>query len=234
MRITRLIAGTLTAGLLGITPIAISAPASAAVTVDTAATITSSKSTYVYGETINFDAAVTTSDPERAYAPGEATLYMLAAGSSAWEAVATDDGVSYLYFSGIKARGNAAYKVVYAGGTDLYDGDVFNPSESAPITVNVARKVVLKSTSNRLFGKIAPKYKRKPIKVQKKVGKKWKKYKTFKTNKKGKFSFKLPAPRRGKTFWKITVPGNKQFATWQTTGSTYSYRGVAPRASITN
>ena len=81
---------------------------------------------------------------------------------------------------------------------------------------------------------MTPNYGTKKIKVQTKVGKKWKAYKTFKTTEAGKYRFRLPAPRRGKTQWKITVPGNSQFTTWQTTGYTYSSRPtVAPRAAFT-
>ena len=81
---------------------------------------------------------------------------------------------------------------------------------------------------------MTPNYGTKKIKVQTKVGKKWKAYKTFKTTEAGKYRFRLPAPRRGKTQWKITVPGNSQFTTWQTKGYTYSSRPtVAPRAAFT-
>jgi hypothetical protein len=101
------------------------------------------------------------------------------------------------------------------------------------MTAVVTRDVVLKNPRGTLIkGKVTPDYNRKPIKVQKKVGKKWKKFKTFKTSRSGKFSFKLPAPRRGKWTWKISVKGDASFAGWSTTGKTYSYRPVAPRLSL--
>lgn len=232
MRITRLVAGAVTAGLLGVTPIAISAPADAAVTVQTAATITSSKTAYVYGDTIFFDAAVTTTDPDRQYAPGSATLYMMRGGSSTWEAVATDDGVSYLYFSGVKAVANAQYKVVYPGGTDTYDGDVYTPSESAPFAIATARKLTIKNPRGTFIkGKVAPKYKKKPVIIQKKVGKKWKKFRKIKTNKQSRFSITLPASRK-RTYFKIMVKGNREFATASQVGSTVRYRPTTGRLVI--
>lgn len=235
MRITRLIAGTVTAGLLGLTPVALGAPANAAVTVTTAVSLSSSKTAYVYGSALFFDSAVTTDDPNNIYPPGTATLYMMRGGSSTWEAVSTDDSVSYLYFEGLKARSNAQYKVVYPGGTD-YDGDVFLPSESAPFAIGVARKMDLtvKSGTTIFKGKIAPKYKKKKIVIKKKVRKKWKKFRTVKTNKKSRFAIRLPAlGKRGKrTYWKFTVPGNKTFLATSVTGYTYRYRTTSARIAI--
>ena len=102
---------------------------------------------------------------------------------------------------------------------------------AAPTT----RKVVFSNPKGTLIkGKVTPNYGTKKIKVQKKVGTKWTRYKTFKTTESGTYRFRLPAPHRGKTPWKISVPGNSQFTTWQTTGYTYSSRTeVAPRAAFT-
>ncbi len=47
----------------------------------------------------------------------------------------------------------------------------------------------------------------------KKQGKKWKKFKTVRTNKKSRFAVYLPAPRRGKYFWRIQIASSKAFAT---------------------
>ena len=105
--------------------------------------------------------------------------------------------------------------------------------ESAVMAAPVTRSVVLKNPKNTLIkGKVTPDYNRKPIKVHKKVGKKWKKYKAFKTSKAGKYSFKLPAPRRGKWKWRISVKGDANFTGWSTVGTTYSYRSVAPRITV--
>ncbi|MBS2936718.1 hypothetical protein KDN32_03055 [Nocardioides sp. J2M5] len=231
MRITRLIAGTVSAGLLGVTPLAISAPAGAAVTVTTATSLTSDQTAYVYGDKIYFDAAVTTSDPNNAYAPGSATLYVLTPGSSAWTPVSSDEGVSYLYFTDVKATSNASYKVVYPGGTDG-SGNVYTASESVPFTIATARKMTIKNPRGTFIkGKIKPDYKKKKVLIQKKVGKKWKKFRTLKTNKKSAFQTTLPASRK-RTFFRFVVKGNSMYAASAQEGSTIAYRSVAPRASL--
>ena len=231
MRITRLVAGTVTAGLLGITPIAISAPAQAAVTVVTATSLSSTQVEYTYGDRIFFDAAVTTNDPNNAYAPGAATLYMKRGGSETWEAVSSDEGVSYLYFTDLTAVANAQYKVVYPGGTDG-TGDVYLPSESPVFSISTARKMTIKNPRGTFVkGKISPDYKKKKILIQKKVGKKWKKFRTLKTNKKSQFQTTLPATRK-RTYWRFLAKGNAEFATASFEGSTIRYRSAAPRVTV--
>lgn len=231
MRITRLVAGTVTAGLLGITPIAISAAAQAAVTVVTATSLSSTQVEYTYGDRIFFDAAVTTNDPNNAYAPGSATLYMMRGGTTAWEAVSTDEGVSYLYFTDLTAVANAQYKVVYPGGTDG-TGDVYLPSESPVFAISTARKMTIKNPRGTFVkGKISPDYKNKKVLVQKKVGKQWKKFRALKTNTKSQFQITLPATRK-RTFWRFLAKGNTEFATATFEGSTISYRFAAPRVTL--
>lgn len=231
MRITRLVAGTVTAGLLGITPIAISAAAQAAVTVVTATSLSSTQVEYTYGDRIFFDAAVTTNDPNNAYAPGSATLYMMRGGSTAWEAVSTDEGVSYLYFTDLTAVANAQYKVVYPGGTDG-TGDVYLPSESPVFAISTARTMTIKNPRGTFVkGKISPDYKNKKVLVQKKVGKQWKKFRALKTNTKSQFQITLPATRK-RTFWRFLAKGNTEFATATFEGSTISYRFAAPRVTL--
>lgn len=231
MRITRLVAGTVTAGLLGITPIAISAAAQAAVTVVTATSLSSTQVEYTYGDRIFFDAAVTTNDPNNAYAPGSATLYMMRGGTTAWEAVSTDEGVSYLYFTDLTAVANAQYKVVYPGGTDG-TGDVYLPSESPVFAISTARTMTIKNPRGTFVkGKISPDYKNKKVLVQKKVGKQWKKFRALKTNTKSQFQITLPATRK-RTFWRFLAKGNTEFATATFEGSTISYRFAAPRVTL--
>ena len=100
----------------------------------------------------------------------------------------------------------------------------------------MTRKVVFKNPKGTLIkGSVSPDYGKKKIKVAKKVGNKWKKYKTFKTTSAGKYKFTLPAPRRGKTQWRITVPGNAQYTkVGDPKGYTYSSRmQAAPKVAFT-
>ena len=235
MRITRLVAGTVTAGLLGITPIAIAAPSQATENLTTTTAIEPSTTQAAYGDEFYVNGSVIGSDGGSVY-DGTVTLWKLPAGGAAWEAVATATAGGYLGFYDLKADGNAQFKITYSGYTavNTYE-DTYAASESLPFTVAVTRKVVFNNPKGTLIkGKVTPNYGNKKIKVQKKVGKKWKKYKTFKTTSAGKYKFTLPAPRRGKTQWKISVPGNTQFTTWETKGYTYSSRtAVAPRVTFT-
>ncbi|MDZ5660531.1 hypothetical protein HN031_02990 [Nocardioides sp. zg-1308] len=225
MRTTRLIAGTMTAALLGVTPMALATSAEAAVTVTTATTLTSEKAAYMYGDTIFFDAAVTTTDPANPYAPGAATLYIQRPGSTTWEPLASDDGASYLYFVDIVAESNALYKVVYPGGVDG-TGDVYTPSESAPFAIATSRNLTIKNPRGTFVkGKIKPDYAKKKVVVQKKVGKKWKKFRALKTSKKSTFQVTLPASRK-RTYWRFVVKANAEFAATVAEGSTIRYRSA--------
>lgn len=223
MRISRLVAGTVAAGLLGLTPVAISAPAQA--TDNLTATVTletyNVQQPLDYGYGIRLSGAVVGSDGASVN-DGTVTLYSMTPSSPTWTPVETVDASGYLSFSEIKATGNVSFKAVYSGwtATTTYEDNV-TPAESAPLGMAVTRKVIFKNPRGTLItGKVTPDYKRKAIKVYKKIGKKYKKFKTFKTDGAGRFRFTLPAPRTGTFKWRIVVPGNADFATWETFGTT--------------
>jgi len=230
MRITHLVAGTVTAGLLGIAPIAIAAPSQAADNWTTTTAATPSATQVKYGDDIYVSVDIASSD---GYSPGgtdgTSTLYALEAGSSTWVPVATADS-TYSSFYDVKPTMNTTYKVVYSGHTDPVQdqyADNYAPSESVPFTVGVARNVTIgKAKANlTINGKVKPDYKRSKVKIQIKKGKKYVKYKTIKTDNKSKFQVRLPAPPRGKKlYFKITVPGNSKFLSYSEVWYTYSYR----------
>lgn len=233
MRITTYTAGLVTAGLLGLTPLGVAAPASAdgqTYTPVITAAISPAKSVYTYGDSFWVSGKVT--DPSGVQTPsgGQALLQVWTPSNPVWTTVATDDSPGYLFFDGdFKFTSNAQYKVVFTGSPaqGSWD-DTYLAGESTAMTAMVMRKVVFKNPRGTLIkGKVTPDYNRKPIKVHKKVGRKWTKYKTFKTSGTGKYRFKLPAPRRGKWNWRISIKGDASFVPWSTTGSTYSYRGVS-------
>jgi hypothetical protein len=165
----------------------------------------------VYGDTLSLSVNVETDTGEQVY-DGSLTVQRQLAGQSTWTTVASADS-AYIYKS-IKAVGNASYRVVYSGSGD------YSPS-SAGVVAKVQHKMDITGTSGRqagLKGKASPKYHGK-IAILKKDGKKWKKFKTIRSDKKGHFSVKLPAPRKGKFFWKLTIKSSKAFA--PTTSATY-------------
>lgn len=144
-------------------------------------------------------------------------------GKAARTVAATTDS-AYLYDS-VPARGNAVYTVNYAGGTGGYPQVNYAPTSASYSVNGVQRALSTKTLSGKragFTGKLTPAAKTK-ITVFKKAGKKYKKFKTLKSNKKGKFKVVLPAPRRGKFYWRIVFKGNKQFAASTIKGSTYKY-----------
>ena len=113
MRITRLIAGTVTAGLLGLTPIAIAAPSQATENLGSTPTLEfpflEPGEPATYGDTVTIRGAVTGTDGSSSY-DGTVTLYQITAANPAGVAVATVPASGYLAFPEIKATENAAFK----------------------------------------------------------------------------------------------------------------------------
>jgi hypothetical protein len=242
MRFTRLIAGLTTAGLLGLAPVALSAPASAdgqtytpVITAEINEMGSPYEPPYKYGQEFYVSGKITDASGIEGPSGGQALLQIMTPSNPVWTTIATDDSPSYLFFdAGFRFSSNAQLKVVFTGSTALGSwDDSYVAGESAIMSAPVTRNVVLKNPRGTLIkGKVTPDYNRKPITVKKLVGKKWKKYKTFKTSRAGKYGFKLPAPRRGKWKWMITVKGDANFVAWSTVGTTYSYRTAAPRLSV--
>jgi hypothetical protein len=211
MRTTRLIAGTVSAGLLGLAPIAIAAPSQAADTWTTTTTATPSVAQLEYGDDFYVSVDVPSSDGSTAYR-GTSTLYAMEAGTSAWVPVATNTSAAADFYD-VKPQMNTSYKVVYGGYTAAtqYE-DTYTPSESAPFTIGVARKITRPSSGFVIKGKVTPDYAKKKIVIQvsKKEKKGYKSWKTIKTNKKGKYKVRLP--RRGGTwYWSFTVKGDAKY-----------------------
>ena len=216
MRITRLVAGTVTAGLLGLTPIAVAAPSQAADTWTTTTVATPSVTDLEHGEDLYVSVDVSSSD---GYSPGSAdgtvTLYALQAGSTAWVPVATAPN-TYASFYDVKPAMNTTYKVVYSGYTDTDQGqfgDNYTPSESATFTVRVARKITHPDSGFVIKGKVTPRYAKKKIviKVSRKQNRGYKAFKTIRTTSTGKYRITLPR-RGGVWYWSFTVKGDARFA----------------------
>ncbi len=223
MRITRLVAGTVTAGLLGLTPIAIAAPSQAADNWTTTTTATPDETKIEYGDKIYITVDVDGSDG-LGPSSGTSTLYAMEAGSTAWVPVSTGDYPGSDFYP-VTPKMNTTYKVVFGGYTEPVQtaySDNYGPSESATFTVAVARKVTYPSSGFVLKGKVTPKYGKKKIviKASRKQKKGYKKFKTIKTNKAGKYKITLPK-RRGTWYWSFTVKGDSKYLAngfvWKTT-----------------
>ena len=236
MRITRLIAGAVSVGLLGLAPVALSAPAQATENLTTTVTLEfpflEPGTAATYGDKLILRGAVTDSTGGSVY-DGTVTLLEVTPSNPAGTPVATVDASGYLGFPEVKATGKTTYRAVYSGyaATSTYE-DNLAASTSADLTLAVSRKLTIKNPRGTFIkGKIAPKYKKKKVLVQKKVGKKWKKFRTLKTNKKSAFTTTLPAYNK-RTYWRFVVKGSKGLSTVTSEGSTIRYRSASGRVAL--
>lgn len=226
MRIRRLLAAVTTAALAGpaLAVVATTAPASAATATHIvgsdggawikASSYRSQPGVPVYGDTLSLSINVVTDTGDQVF-DGSLTVQRQLAGQSSWTTVATSTS-AYIYES-VKAAGNATYRVVYSGSGD------YAPSSDA-VAAKIQRKIEYKNVGTRkvmLAVKVSPKF-RGAVAIFKQQGKKWKKFKTVRTNSKGRFTTPLPAPRKGKYFWKMEIRSSKTFAKSQT-GKFYTY-----------
>ena len=213
MRVRRLLAAVVTAGLVAPAAAIVSttAPASAAVATSIAPVSTDRPLIYAtrkvatYGDNLYSNIDVVAADGSSPYG-GVTTVQQQLAGQSTWTTVSTTNG-AYASLSNVKARANATYRISWSGSGN------WSPTPPVNVSVKVTRDVDMRGISGKagFTGKVKPKGKVK-IRVEKKVGKKWKKFRTFKTKKNGKFWMILQAPRRGgKLTWRFTFVGNKSF-----------------------
>lgn len=226
MRITRLVAGSVTAGLLGLTPIAVAAPSHATDNLTTTITLEMSYGDpeVTYGEDVSLVSQLDASDGLSPYNEADTvTLWAMPAGTTTWSQVETQAATGYISWTEFKPQQNTAYKATYSGGTaaNTY-ADNYAPSESASMTVGVARKITYPKKGFVITGKVTPDYGKKKIVIQvsKKQTKGFKKYKTIKTKASGKYKVSLPK-RRGTWYWSFVVKGDSRYKAngfvWRTT-----------------
>jgi len=225
----RLLTGAVAAALLGVTPVAVSAPARATDNLTSTTTVQRvypSGNPVSFGQTVGIRAAVKGSDGDSVY-DGTVTLYVRTPTAPSWKAVETKDASGYVGFTDFKARRKAEYYVKYSGyrATSTYE-DNYTSSQSGLLKLPVARVLNLKGTDARkgvkVTGKVKPTYKRKKVVIHKKVKRRWRKYRTVRTNRRSTFKTVLPASRKG-IKWRFTVPGNKQFVPTKMFGTTTVY-----------
>jgi len=168
-----------------------------------------------FGDSVYLSINVQTTDGTQVYEGGLTVQQRLASGGS-WTTVASSTS-AYLYET-IKAKGNATYRVLYAGSA------AYAPSTSA-VAVKVQRDLgtVPVDTGRRLLikGKVKPRAARKKVVVQRKNGKRWTKFAVVRTNAKSAFTARVQAPakRGGKIKYRVVMPAGGGFAT--STSTTY-------------
>ena len=208
MRFNRIVTATITAGVVGLVPVAVSSPASAAATYATTVALEAGAPAVVYGDEVSFSGAVSDTTTGAAANTGTVSLQVYSGKNPVWTEVQTDTTPSSFSFYDVKPASNSQYRVVYSGATET-DGDVYTPSESAPVNVGVQRKTILKTKGLVVIGKVKPDFGKKKIVIKKKQGKKFVPFKKIKTDAKGAFRFKAPS-NKGFTF-SVTIPSDSNY-----------------------
>ena len=167
----------------------------------------------VYGDTLELAVKVVDSSGNQVF-DGSLAVQRQLPGKS-WTTIKSVSD-AYLYDS-TKAVGNAKYRVLYSG-TSTYA-----PS-GAGVSAKVQRKITFRDVGSRrvvLSGKVAPGYHGK-VMIMKQKGKRWTRYKVVRANKRSHFQTPLPAPRKGRFYWRIQLPKGGGFVASQT-GRFYTY-----------
>lgn len=155
---------------------------------------------------------------------GPAYLERKFAGTTTWKVVQTDQyGDSFAFYS-VKAVRNASYRVRFGGGTVMVTPPgggsqvpvTFAPTTGAAKVMRVARRLndEIRSSTLTLRGKVAPRYARKNVIIERKTcqkGCKWQRWATVKTNRKSRWSKKLAAPSSGTWYWRAYTPKSTKF-----------------------
>ena len=152
---------------------------------------------------------------------GTVTLQRRMAGTTAWKDIDTADDPSNVDFTGVVARANAAYRLVYSGGsypdatTPTYN---YAPSTSTADNLKVTRNLgdYGKKTHGKLYikGNVNPGWGHKTVTVQRRTCSKcaWKTYSRVRTSGTGAWSARVTAPRTGSWYYRATVARSTQYA----------------------
>ncbi len=232
MRNHRVLASLVTVGLLGMPVVAASsATAEEPVQIQTkvAQVVVSptlkayKKPTQIHGQKFSFSASIQALDPsdnqwKSLPSGGQYVVERRLAGQKGFKAIKSGTTYGTVTLSGLKVVRNAVYRVRFLGGSGSVGGTpvVMSPSAGKK-QLRVMRKFgKLKVNKNkRIFrGKVAPKYKRKRVIIQRKnceKGCKWKPYAKVKTNKKSVFAVKMQVRKGKKWFYRAVIPKNKAF-----------------------
>lgn len=229
MKTSRLIAGLIVAGLLGLTPPALSAAQTPTrVMATSSSTPAPSVDVVVVGDELEFRGVVSATDPATGITEpvqrGTVMLQVMSSTSSTWSNVATNDFPNQYHFPDVTPKTNSTYRVVYLGYThqNPYEDD-YLPSESGTVEVGVQRKVTIKTDDLTAKGKVAPDFAKQKVTVLKKVGKKYRKLTTVKTDAKGRFRVTFTARRAQRVHFAVEVPGDEHFVKARVLGQAIDY-----------
>lgn len=138
-----------------------------------------------------------------------------------WQNVATDDDPSFSYFPDQdELVSNAAYRIVFVGGTDS-SGNTYGNSESAPVKLRVFRKMDVTDTPGRLARLkivVKPNFGGKKVVIQTRKAGKFRTTGRVRTNKRG-VAFKTFAGSRRGIRYRVIAPGGRDY---QNTGYAFT------------
>ena len=107
-----------------------------------------------------------------------------------------------------RAFGNATYKVAFKGNTN------YRPSgSSSRVLVHRSMRSKLEDLSGHFHGFVKPKWNRKVVYLEKRscANCSYRKVRTAKTGRHGYFHFDVPAPQRGRWWWRASTPATSRF-----------------------
>lgn len=196
----RALVGLLSVALLGLVPVAFAGPAHAADETTIDATI--SKPRAYYRE--SFSIRGTAGCVSDSHADGDIELLRRKAGSGDWQSLGTQPAGAFA-FDDLRAVQNATYAL-------RYPGSVACAARTISTNQKVNRRMPTRANDRLVFsGSVKPAWKRKPVIVQVKKGKRWVKYAQVRTNAKSRWSKKVYARRSGNTYFRAYVKGTRQF-----------------------
>jgi hypothetical protein len=210
MRFSRLITGLLSLGLIGLPALVLSAGSASAAGVTTRSTVgicavapngtcytansAHTSAVQVYNRTLHIEGELQRTDTGAGLAAKPVQLLRKAAGTSTWVAVSqvntASDGT---YLFSLAATTNAAYRVYHPATSESV------ASYSSAVVAKVARnlgaqKKRIDAAKWRFFGKVSPKYAKKPVFLQRKVGPgAWRTIEKQRTTKRSRWGFVVSA-----------------------------------------
>lgn len=171
-----------------------------------------------YGGVVHIRGQVAVPSLHGALAGVHVKLYRRYNGTTAWQYLATratSRTSSPQFRFRAAARGNADYRVVFGGNSSA------GRSRSAT-AVLVHRRITarLEDGSGRFHGHVAPHYGSRMVALDRRTCAScgWRHLRSERAGSRGGFSFDVNAPRKGRYFWRVSVPATRLF--------TRSYSGV--------
>ncbi|MBA3264813.1 MAG: hypothetical protein H0T14_00360 [Nocardioidaceae bacterium] len=139
------------------------------------------------------------------------SLHRKLSGSSRWvrlDATSTNQRRYPSFTFRTRARANASYRVVFAGNARL------QPSRSVTgVRVHRRFNAQLEDGSGRFHGRVVPRYSHRVVYLAKRrcAECSWRTVAHTRTGDRGRYSFKVGAPRSGRYYWRLRTPRSVRY-----------------------